>query len=72
MQSPSQSAVDGRYLYVADTPSLQVKIYDKSTRQYVGSIGQGLKGPHAVSVGANGLVVVAELYAGKVSKWRVT
>jgi len=71
LQSPSQSAVDDRYLYVADTPSLQVKIYDKSTRQYVGSI-TGLKGPHAVSVGANGLVVVAELYAGKVSKWRVT
>jgi hypothetical protein len=69
--SASQSAVDADYLYVADTPSLQVKVYDKSTRQYLGSI-TGLKGPHAVSVAPNGTIVVAELYAGKVSRWRVS
>jgi sugar lactone lactonase YvrE len=69
--SASQSAVDANYLYVADTPSLQVKVYDKSTRQYLGSI-TGLKGPHAVSVAPNGTIVVAELYAGKVSRWRVS
>jgi tripartite motif-containing protein 71 len=69
--SPNQSAVDANYVYVTDSAANAVRIYSKSSRQFVGEI-TGLRGPCGISVSSSGMLYVSETNSAKVTKWQVT
>jgi tripartite motif-containing protein 71 len=71
LMDPTGVAVDGSFVYVADTYANQVVVYDKSTGASVGTI-TGVKGPSGLSISNAGVLYVSELYTAKISKWQVS
>jgi DNA-binding beta-propeller fold protein YncE len=69
--SPNQSAVDANNVYVTDSSGSAVRIYSKTTRQFVGSI-TGVRGPCGISISSSGMLYVSETNSSKVSKWQVS
>ncbi|MDP9298509.1 MAG: NHL repeat-containing protein [Actinomycetota bacterium] len=69
--APNQSAVDANNVYTTDSSASVVRIYNKSSRQFVGSI-TGVKGPCGISISSSGMLYVSEVNSAQVSKWQVS
>jgi PKD repeat protein/sugar lactone lactonase YvrE len=73
--NPSGVAVDASYIYVADTFNHRVQVFNRTTRQYVATIGTygsangQFDQPYDVAVGGSGYLYVADFWNSRVQQF---